>query len=51
MTDLSVGDDGFLRMDRFSDAELDADEPGADDWFTDPEPLPAAAWLRIVSAR
>jgi hypothetical protein len=49
MTDLSVGDDGFLRMDRFSDAELDAAEPGAADWFTEPEPLAAAAWLRIVS--
>jgi hypothetical protein len=49
MTDLSVGDDGFLDMARFSDAELDADETGAADWFTEPDPLPAAAWLRIVS--
>jgi hypothetical protein len=48
MTELS-GDDGFLRMDRFSDAEIDGDELGDEHWYADPEPLGAAAWSRVLA--
>ncbi len=49
MIDLPVGDDGFLRMEQFSDADIDDAELGDEDWFTDPEPLGAAAWIRVIA--
>jgi hypothetical protein len=49
MTELSSGDDGFLRMDRFSDAEIDGDELGDEPWYADAEPLGAAAWSRVLA--
>jgi hypothetical protein len=49
MTELSRGDDGFLRMDQFSDAEIEGDELGDEPWYADPEPLGAAAWSRVLA--
>jgi hypothetical protein len=49
MIDLPVGDDGFLRMEQFSDADIDGAELGDEHWFTDPEPLGAAAWIRVIA--
>jgi len=36
-------------MDQFSDADISGSELGDEGWFVDPEPLPEAAWVRIVS--
>ncbi len=51
--DIEAGDDGFLRMDQFSDAEIGSEdgdaELGDEPWYTDPEPLGDAAWSRVLA--
>lgn len=50
MTELPLDGDGFLRMDQFSDAEIDDPDIVDASRFEQPEPLPDAAWARLLSA-
>ena len=49
MTDLPLGDDGFLVMEAFSDADID--DPGiASVEYAEPEPMSESAWARVVAS-
>jgi hypothetical protein len=44
-----MGEDGYLLMDRYSDADIDDAELGDEGWFAAPEPLSEATWLRVLA--
>jgi hypothetical protein len=49
MTDLPLGDDGFLVMEAFSDADIDDPEIASVE-YADPEPMSESAWARAVAS-
>jgi hypothetical protein len=49
MTDLPLGADGFLRMEAFSDADIDEPEIASVE-YADPEPMSESAWTRAVAS-
>jgi hypothetical protein len=49
MTDLPLGDDGFLVMEAFSDADIDDPEIESVG-YADPEPMSESAWTRALAS-
>jgi hypothetical protein len=49
MTDLPLGDDNFLVMEAFSDADIDDPEIASVE-YPDPEPMSESAWARAVAS-